>query len=229
MSPIEPRYRPLTGRRLLGLVLVVLTAGAVPAFARPPAASGVAPRPAAKDDDTPPPAPALPSKPSPARESIRRVSPPQPQPAPAPMPIVIAPPPPAPAPAPPATRYRRAAWRPGRGLSAEDLEGAWNVAMTVNYSTCDDIPVGQRFDQDWLVDARGGRLLVDSDNNGPTNDRYSGQLYDGNRVWLAHRDSRADVGVELRVADDALIGRRVVARASRCAIIYDLVMTPERR
>ncbi len=104
---------------------------------------------------------------------------------------------------------------------ATQLVGSWNVTLSANYSTCDNVKRGDVSAQQWVVSVSSGALAVQVLGAANTSAAYVGLVKD-NKVVLMAKSARTYATVELTGDTAALRGRRVVANSNPCAIIYDV-------
>lgn len=111
---------------------------------------------------------------------------------------------------------------------AEILVGTWQVVMTANYSSCDDISVGDVRNVEWRITAEGDRnsfTAVESGGRQGDPKRYAGELTKGSPPTVMFR-AKKQAGAELRMHGADLVGRYVLAKKKGpCAAVYDVVAT----
>lgn len=113
------------------------------------------------------------------------------------------------------------------GGLAEILGGAWSITMTANYSSCDDVRVGDVRKVEWQIRPKGAAEFAVVEKGGKKGDptAYVGEITRGAPPVVMFR-AKKQAGAELRVEDDQLVGRVVMAKPKGpCAVVYDAVAT----
>ncbi len=108
------------------------------------------------------------------------------------------------------------------------MVGTWNVTLTADYSTCDDLAVGDVKQRQWLLGFENGLFtlkVLGTQVNEPTD--YVGAVESAHIPPLIMFKAGAGAGIQLWLTGgaDALEGRRVVASKQNddeCVKIFDL-------
>jgi hypothetical protein len=109
--------------------------------------------------------------------------------------------------------------------SAQDVDpakwvGVWDLTYTANYSTCDNVDVGDARPAQLVVSVTKGvvKAVEQSANQEISMDAVAGS---SDTLVLHSKSKKNDVGLELRLYGP---GRRIIANADggACAIVYDV-------
>jgi cyclophilin family peptidyl-prolyl cis-trans isomerase len=102
------------------------------------------------------------------------------------------------------------------------FDGAWAADMTANYSSCDDVKVGDARHVRWTITpGKTATAAALAEKGGAKGDaaKYTGDVDASGKLALR---AGKQAGLELTVDNGTLKGRHVVVRKGTCAVVYDV-------
>jgi peptidyl-prolyl cis-trans isomerase A (cyclophilin A) len=114
---------------------------------------------------------------------------------------------------------------PADGPADAPFLGAWRADMIVDYSSCDDVKIGETRKVTWSVSpakAVGSATLTEKGGKKGEPTAYAGTVDASGKLALR---SGKQAGIELGVDGVSLRGRHVAVRKGQCAVIYTVVAT----